>query len=60
MEEIERIKVYVRIEKGYTICMCCQSKKLCARKCAKDIVSRDKFADWEKTFRRDRFGKSKI
>lgn len=60
MEEVERIEVYIRIEKGRTICMCCQSNKLCERNCAKDIVSRDKFVDWEKTFRRDRFGKCKI
>lgn len=60
MEEVERIKVYIRFDKGRTVCMCCQSKKLCERKCAKDIVERDKFADWEKTFKRDRFGKSRI
>lgn len=60
MEEVEKIKVYIRIVDGKTVCVCHRSKKLCNRNCEKDIVSRDKFADWEKTFRRDRFGKSRI
>ena len=60
MKEVEKIKVYIRIVDGQTVCLCHRSKKLCNRNCEKDIVSRDKFADWEKTFKRDRFGKSKL
>lgn len=60
MEEVEMIKVYVDIKKGHTVCICPRAAKSCGKRCAKDVVARDKFADWEKIMKRDRYGKSKV
>ena len=60
MEETESIPVYVDIRNGKTVCICHRSRKGCGKNCEKDSVSRDKFADWKKLMKRDRFGKSKI
>ncbi len=60
MEETERIPVYVDIRNGRTVCICHRSRKGCGKNCEKDFVSRDKFEDWQKLMKRDRFGKSRI
>ena len=59
METKEKIKVYADIVRGKTICMCVIGKKRCNKNCPQDAVERDKFAGWEQTFKRDRYGKSK-
>lgn len=57
MRTEERIPVYVEIVNGETVCICKRSKKLCGRKCEKDVVTRDKFDGWYETFHRDEYGK---
>jgi len=57
MECIEKIPVYINIVKGKTICICHVSAKGCNRPCPKDTVSRDRFEEWEKTMKRDKYGK---
>ncbi len=57
METKETIKVYIDVQNGKTVCICKRSKKRCKKKCEPDVVERDKFAGWESTFRRDRYGK---
>ena len=57
MKSKERIEVYVDIQNGKTVCICKQSRKKCNKKCTKDVVDRDRFADWEETFHRDRYGR---
>lgn len=57
MEATEKIKVFARIENGKTVCICTRNNKRCKRKCEPDIVERDKFRGWERTFRRNRYGK---
>lgn len=57
MEPKEKIKVYINIKKGNTICLCSYYKKMCHRDCEVDMVERDRFDGWEKTFARDRYGK---
>jgi hypothetical protein len=60
MRDKERIKVFVRIENGRTVCICKRDRKRCKRKgCSPEVVERDRFAGWEGTFCRDRYGKSK-
>lgn len=53
----EKIKVFVRIKDGKTICICPRSSKRCNRPCERDTVERDKLNGWEDTFHRDRYGK---
>lgn len=60
MASKEEIKVFVEIINGKTFCICKQDNKGCDKWCKKDVVTRDKFAGWEETFHRDRYGKSKI
>lgn len=57
MKEKEKIKVFVEIENGKTVCICKRSRKGCNRDCEKDVVERDKFYGWYETYHRDRFGK---
>lgn len=57
MNPKEEIKVFARIEKGKTVCICPASDKKCKAKCTRDVVVRDKFRGWESTFRRNRYGK---
>ncbi len=59
MASREEIKVYVEIVNGKTVCICKRDNKGCDKYCQKDVVTRDKFAGWEDTFRRDRYGKCK-
>lgn len=58
MEEKEKIKVYIDIQDGKTVCICKRNRKGCNKKCEPDVVERDKFEGWKDTFHRDRFGKS--
>jgi len=57
METHEKIRVYVNVKKGKTICICKASTKRCKKKCELDVVTRDKFYEWEDTFHRDKYGK---
>ncbi len=60
MKNKERIKVFAKIENGRTVCICKSDRKCCGRQdCSPEIVERDRFAGWEDTFRRDRYGKSR-
>lgn len=54
---VERIKVYAKIVNGRTVCICHAGKKGCGENCQRDVVTRDKYFGWEKTFRRNRYGK---
>ena len=57
MQEREKIKVFIRIKEGKTICICSRSRKGCGRFCEPDVVERDRFKGWQSTRRTDRFGK---
>ncbi len=57
MQEREKIKVWAKIIKGETKCLCPRNEKLCEnRKCIKEEVYRDFFAGWEETFHRNKYG----
>jgi len=57
MQKIEKIPVYIRVERGKTVCLCPRNRKACKRPCEKDTVTRDVFEGWEQTMKRDRYGK---
>ena len=57
MNDTEKIPVFIRIEKGKTICVCHAAKKKCSRPCERDTVTRDKFEGWRATMKRDKFGR---
>ena len=57
MESKEKIKVYIDFQNGRTVCICTKENKRCDKKCIPEVVERDKFFGWEKTFRVNRFGK---
>lgn len=57
MEGKERIKVYVDVVKGETICMCMKRQKRCNKQCGEDVVTRDRFKGWESTMKRNKYGK---
>lgn len=59
METTEKIEVYIDCRKGKTVCICKAGKKKCTRPCEKAIVERDRFEDWEKIMRQDRYGHCK-
>lgn len=56
MEREEKIRVYVRIVQGRTVCICRASSKRCELPCEKTIVTRDRYEGWQQTMRRDRYG----
>ena len=58
MNENEVLNVYIDWRDGKTHCICLREKKRCKKSCSKDVVERDKYRDWEKTFKQDQFGKS--
>ena len=60
MKEKERIPVYVEIVNGKTVCLCHRNDKGCSKKCEIDFVERDRFEDWERTMKRDVYGKSPL
>ena len=63
MKTTETIPVYIRIENGKTVCIChagrrkSEYEKCRDAYCTRDVVVRDKFAQWKQTMKRDRFGK---
>lgn len=57
METKEKIKVFIDFQNGKTVCICKRSRKRCGKNCSPEVVERDKFTEWERTFHRDRFGK---
>lgn len=57
MQDKERIKVYVDVVKGETVCMCMKKRKRCDRECSEDVVVRDRFKGWESTMKRNKYGK---
>ena len=57
MEQMERVPVYIRTEKGRTVCLCHAGQKRCDRPCERDTVTRDKFEGWLRTMKRDIYGK---
>lgn len=57
MSEKERIKVYVKIVNGKTVCICHKGRKGCGDPCDSAVVERDRFDGWDDTFRRNRYGK---
>ncbi len=59
MNTKELIKVYIDFRDGKTVCICKRSKKRCNKQCTPDVVERDKFYGWEKTFAVDRYGKNR-
>lgn len=56
MEIKEKIKAFVYIQGGKTLCICKRDKKGCNRPCEPDIVERDKFAGWERTLYQNKYG----
>ena len=56
MKENEEIPVFARIEKGKTVCICHAGDKRCNRKCERIVVNRDRFAGWQGTMKRNRYG----
>ena len=57
METRERIEVYADIQNGKTVCICPRCDKRCEKPCEPEVVERDRYDGWEKTFARDRYGR---
>lgn len=57
METVEKIPVYIDTRKGKTACICHANAKGCNKPCARDTVERDKFREWEKVMRINKYGK---
>lgn len=57
MKTTEKIPVFIRIEKGKTVCICHAGSKGCKRNCPRDTVTRDKFDKWQETMCRDKYGR---
>ena len=60
METKEKIKVLqIGAKDGTSLATLYQQENSrCGKDCSPEVVERDKFAEWERTFHRDRFGKS--
>lgn len=56
MKEREAIKVFVDIREGKAVCICKRSRKKCKRSCTPDVVERDRYAGWQGTMNKDRYG----
>ena len=56
MKETEDIPVFVKIEKGKTVCICHAGAKRCRRNCERIRVRRDRFEGWLSTMKRNRYG----
>ena len=56
VKQYEKLKVYVRQEKGHTVCICLKAHKGCKRHCQEDVVIRDRFAGWQGTMKRNKYG----
>ncbi len=57
MQEKEKIKVFIDYQDGKTVCICKRDRKRCGKACQKEVVERDRFAEWQSTMRRNRYGK---
>lgn len=57
MADKERIPVFIRTRKGKTICVCHAAFKGCGRDCERDVVTRDKYREWQSTMTTNRYGK---
>lgn len=57
MDEKEKLKVYVKLDKGKCVCICLRCHKGCNNDCNEDIVVRNRFAGWQSTMIRDRYGR---
>lgn len=53
----EKIPVYIDTERGRTVCICHADDKGCGKRCERDVVTLDKYFEWEKTMQRNRCGK---
>lgn len=53
----ETIQVFVKIDKGRTVCICHAARKRCGCACERCEVTRDKFSEWRRVMRRDKYGK---
>lgn len=57
----ERIKVWIKYEKGQTVCICSRANKKCdSDTCLKEKVFRNRYEGLKECFRQDRYGKSRI
>lgn len=56
MEEREKIRVFVDIKDGKTVCICKRSRKKCRKNCTPDEVERDRYAGWQSTMNKDKYG----
>jgi len=59
METTEKIKVFIKIKDGKTVCICSRGHRLCAEECEKAVVKRDKYTGWLETMKQDRYGHCK-
>jgi hypothetical protein len=57
VKQTETVQVFIRIDKGRTVCICHAARKRCGCQCERGEVTRDRFAEWQHTMRRDRYGK---
>lgn len=57
MKENEEILVFVKIEKGKTVCICHAGDKRCRHDCERVTVRRNRFKGWQGTMRNNRFGR---
>lgn len=57
METTEKIPVFIRYENGKTVCICHAASKRCGKHCTREVVTRDKYREWEKVMKRNRYGK---
>lgn len=60
MADKEKIKVWVDYQNEEISCICHRAKKRCNKKCTRDVVERDRYYGWERTFRTDKYGKNKL
>ena len=58
LESKEYIKVYIDFKDGKASCICKRSRKGCGKQCTPEVVERNRYRDWEKTFPQDRYGKA--
>ncbi len=56
METKEKIKVFIDIQGGKTVCICARSRKGCDKLCEPDVVERDRFYGWERTLYQNKYG----
>ena len=58
MEKYETIPVHIDYSNGKPVCMCLQSNKRCGKPCERDVVLRDRYNEWQSTFRQNKYGKT--